>query len=256
MNDGPDSRTLVLVGDRFAPFAAHGGVTTVGAFLAAVRAGRYDGPGGPVVVRVGQGVDERDLALVHSAAGRSASGRVQVEPHPGGVLPQVREVHKRVSQNVLVADVRQVAEHVFRAALRLHNDNELLLDHQGSRHVQGMVAVEAARQLFLTVSERYYAVHRPELRYSYLLTQLSTRFESPLFPVDATVEAVVLRADLADPQRLSFGHRIEVLQAGRVTSSTLLEAVALPEGRSDAREDRLTDRVLAGAFGAEREPVR
>ncbi|WP_431682741.1 AfsA-related hotdog domain-containing protein [Kitasatospora sp. KL5] len=255
MNDGSELRTLVLVGDRFARFAAHDRVTTVGAFLAAARAGGYDGPAGPVLLRLGQGVDEHDLARVRAAADRLAPGRVLVEPRPAGALPPVREVHKRVPQNVVVADVEQVAEDVFRAALRLHNDNELLLDHQGSRHVQGMIAVEAARQLFLTVSERFYAVHRPELRYSYLLTLLATRFESPLFPVDATVEAVVLRADLTDPQKLEFGYRIDVVQAGRRTSSTSLEAVALPEGHSDAREDRLTGRVLAEVLGAERDPV-
>jgi A-factor biosynthesis hotdog domain len=252
MNGGSAARAVFLVGDRFSRFAAHEQIVTVGSFLTAARSGDYDDLSTPLVLRVGQGVDDEDLAQVAAAAERIGRARVILIPHEAGPLPPARHVHKKTPQNVLISEIERVGDDTFHAALRIHNDNELLLDHQSSLHVQGMVAIEAARQMFLAVCERFYSSRWPDRRYTYLLNLVATRFEAPLFPLGATVELITGRAELANPEKLDYSFQIDVLQAGRRTSSTALEAVALPQERVTAREKRLTGRMLPEILSPDR----
>jgi hypothetical protein len=250
MNDQAPARTLFLVGDRFAGFATHEQIVTVDSLVDDMRRGRYHDLPEPLTVQVGQGVDEDDVARVAAAVeGISLGSRVAIADERGSrPLPSWRHVHKRRPQNVLIAGVQKVCDDTFQAALRIHNDNELLLDHQSGLHVQGMVLVEAARQMFLTVSECFYSSRWPDRRYSYLLNSIATRFETPLFPIGATVGLTAERADLTNPAKLDFRVRIEVWQAGRCASSTVVEAVAVQDGRLKALETRLAERALAEAL--------
>src|SRR3989442_1347285 len=158
------TRTVLLVGDRFAGFAVQDHVLTVAQFLAELS---LIGPGERIRVQAGQGVTTDEWESVHAETVRlGLGGQVEFRLTPPTLAGQA-EVHKRLSQNALIADLREARDGLFTAALRLHNDNELLIDHQTGQHVQGMVAIEAARQMFLAVSERFYASRHSGRSYYY-----------------------------------------------------------------------------------------
>jgi hypothetical protein len=239
-----DRRTILLVGDRFAGFAVHDDVFTVTQFRDALLLGAvaWDVP---VTVRAGQGVAAADWASVcDQAALLGLEDAMEFAYLPVAPSPQ-REVHKKVPVNTLIADLRQEGEGRFVAALRLHNDNELLLDHQTGQHVQGMVAVEAARQMFLAVSERFYASRHPDRSYYYVIESMNTDFENFLFPLDATVEFVTGSAHTDDPSRLSFTAEISVHQAGRRAARTSVAYTAFEPGLIGAKETRRAQHAVA-----------
>ncbi|MEU5387601.1 AfsA-related hotdog domain-containing protein [Kitasatospora cineracea] len=232
-------RTVLLVGDRFAGFAVHEGVFTVSQFreqlplLGAVRAG-----GEHTLVRAGQGVTAPEWAALRDTAARHGLQESLEFHFPHPALSPRQEVHKHQSQNTLIADLRQEQAGRFVADLRLHADNELLLDHQTGQHVQGMVAVEAARQMFLAVSERYYANRYPDRSYYYVIDSMNTAFENFLFPLDATVEFLTLRAETDNPERLSFAADISVHQAGRRAALTTVTYTAFEPALIESKETK------------------
>ncbi|MFI9269872.1 AfsA-related hotdog domain-containing protein [Kitasatospora sp. NPDC052896] len=231
-------RTVLLVGDRFAGFAVHEGVRTVSDFISELLLGGYADLPERTVVRAAQGVTLAEWAAVREEAARlGLDGRLEFQFAVPDLSPQ-GEVHKRLTENTLIADLRQEGSARFLATLRVHNDNELLLDHQTGQHVQGMVAVEAARQMFLAVSERFYASSHPERSYYYVIDTMNTSFENFLFPLDATVEFTTTRAELADPSRLSFSAEISVHQAGRRASLTHVEYTAFESALIEPKEHK------------------
>jgi hypothetical protein len=247
MNDDAQARIVFLVGNRFAGFAVDDQVITVDSFVHAVDIGRFDDLPDPLVVRVGQGVDHADLAFVQAAVARNAlCNRLVIQVDGHAPLAPRQHVHKHRPQNVLISGIHQVCDHKFQAELRIHNDNELLLDHQTGLHVQGMVVVEAARQMFLTVTECFYASRWPDRRYGYMLNSMSTRFENMLFPVEATIHYTVEDADLSRPGRLGFRVLTEVWQSSRRASTTEMECVALESGRLESFEARSAGQALSG----------
>jgi hypothetical protein len=208
-------RKLCIVGDRFSGLARHDGVSTLSGFTRTLASGALDDLDDHLLLVGGQGLGRYEWDHLAEAVGRRGlADRVSLS---AGAEQLVRrgEAHKHREDNILVHGLTRLSDQHFHADLRVHNDNELLLDHQTGQHVQGMVAVEASRQMFLAVTERYFASSWPQRHYYYVLNSLSTTFENFLFPLTASLDLMIEKADVTDPGRLSFTIRVEVHQAGR-----------------------------------------
>jgi hypothetical protein len=215
--------TVCLVGDQFAQFATHQSVRTVSGFVAEVRAGCFDNLRGPLSISWGE------------------------EP---AVVSRSR-THKQREANAVLAGLRSTGDDTYRASLRLHPENEFLLDHQSGEHLQGMVVIEAFRQMFISVCEQFVAVRWPDRRYSYIWHGMDLRFQNFLFPVQADVECRVRDADLDDPGRLRMTVDLTVHQAGQKCASAGIEFTAFDKDGLVPKEHRAAgktiDAVLAGA---------
>lgn len=229
------ARTLLIVGDRFAGFATHDHVVTLSQFLLHLDLNALS-LAEAVIAVPGQGISTAEWTDLRSHADRlGLDGYVEFRDPPSQ-LASSTEAHKKAEANTLIADLDQSGEGMFTAALRLHSDNELLLDHQTGQHVQGMIAIETARQMFLAVSERFFASRHPGMSYYYVIEAMNTDFENFLFPVAATVEFRTIRASVADPRRLQFTAEISVHQSGRRTSRTWVSYSAHESAVIEAKE--------------------
>ncbi|MFC9326845.1 AfsA-related hotdog domain-containing protein [Kitasatospora sp. NPDC057015] len=250
--------TVFVVGDRFAAFAEQTGARTVSGLVAELRAGVHDAPGGgeggrpgegvALVLAEGQGVSAYDWALVRDELERRGlSGRTRIVADGRGEPAGRSETHKHREQNVLVAGLTRTGERTFRAELRIHNDQELQLDHQAS-HVQGMVVLEAARQMYLAVCERHYGPDLPGRDYAYVYDKLETTFRNFLFPLDATIECEVLAADLSDPELLTFDIAIDFRQAGLRIAAVRIAGSGFDRALMARKEVRAAQRALRYAL--------
>jgi hypothetical protein len=218
----PDAAMHVfVVGDRFRGFVHHDRVTTVSELCTAVAAGAYDELQGPLLLHRGQGISPFDREYIEATITRRG---LQPRMRFAGSEPTVasRDVtHKHRSENVLLANVRSVEERTFRADLRVHADNELLLDHQTGEHIQGMIVVEAARQMFMAAFEVGYR-HRWPLHDYVVWNSVQLAFESFLFPLPAEVVCQISEVDIEAPQSLRFEMSVELHQLRRrVASGTI-----------------------------------
>lgn len=214
---------IVIVGDRFAGYAALTGVYTATQLLDQLaQAETFP----PTTVRAGQGVSEEQWDQLIGYAHRHGYDGTLTFQHPDFQLAGRSEAHKHRADNMLIANLEDRGNGLYAAALRVHNDNELLLDHQTGMHVQGMVSVEAARQMFLAATERYIASAHPDVPYYYVINEMNTTFENFLFPTDAEIQLQVLSAQLDDPNRLTLETGISIHQAGRRSTSTYVSYTA------------------------------
>ncbi|MFE9676975.1 AfsA-related hotdog domain-containing protein [Streptomyces sp. NPDC006259] len=209
--------TLFVVGDRYAAFADQTGAVTVSRLVSEIRAGALRPPAqdpvGPLVLAEGQGVSPYDWELIVAELARQGmSDGTRILRAERGTPATRAETHKHRERNVLIAGLTRTDEHTFTASLRIDNDEELQLDHQAS-HVQGMVLLEAARQMYLAVCERHYASRWPERHYAYVFESLHTTFRNFVFPLETTIRCQVLGADLSDPELLSFDVQVDFGQA-------------------------------------------
>lgn len=226
---GRAARHVVVVADRFAQFGRLEHVLTMTELRALLSA---DPAGGEWVVHWGQGIRPEDRELLDDAGPlvRIADG----ETLPSPVTPAM--VHKQRPENVLLAGVRNVSETHCSAELRIHRDNELILDHHTGQHVQGMVIIEAMRQICIAQFETGY---RPRLEpggYAGLWKRLNLSFDAFLFPVRATVEAEIADADLSRETSLRFLTTATVRQHGQVVASAEIEYSMIKQDRIDTIE--------------------
>ncbi|NUR57738.1 MAG: hypothetical protein HOV87_03405 [Catenulispora sp.] len=229
MNPPLVTTPIVLVGSRFDSFITAGLGLSAAAFAEVVARGGYDGLPEPVQVHVGQGLDEAAVARAGEAVERRGLGdRLLLDPRDLPIPVEARVVHKHDPRNVLLADFEYCGPHTFEASLRLHNDNELLQDHQSGPHLQGMVLIEAARQMFLAICELEYLRPWSDQAFSFLLTQLDTRFNRPVFPLPLRMRLTAHRAETEDMNRMRFNVETRFVQCGQETATSTVAAAVRP----------------------------
>ncbi|MNP31136.1 A-factor biosynthesis hotdog domain protein [compost metagenome] len=107
-------------------------------------------------------------------------------------------------ENVLISIPERTDDGIYTASLLLHAQNELLLDHLTGQHVQGMVLLEACRQMLLAVTERFHLdEYEPPKRY-FVLNEMNVRYTAFAFPLPLSpprYEAAAYRS-----RRCACGH--------------------------------------------------
>ncbi|MGP4110481.1 AfsA-related hotdog domain-containing protein [Streptomyces sp. 4N509B] len=238
---------LTVVADRFAGFAQLEKVLTVSGLAARINGGFYDEGFDDVLLHEGQGVGAFERAHLQAAIDRrKLTDRMRFTDE--AMVPVGRDVvHKHSADNVVLAGLRRVRDHEFAADLRVHGDNELLLDHQTGEHVQGMVLVEAARQFFLGVFEVGYRDRWPLDSFYIVWNSVRLTFQSFLFPIPAEVRGVVREISVDRPDRqLEFELEIRILQNGKLVTSGEVGFSGFPLSKIATIERRKAERALTG----------
>ena len=232
---GRTQRHVVVVADRFAQFGRVEHVLTMTELRALLSADPAGTDGCEWVVRWGQGIEPEDRELLDGRGPivRVADGEA-LQPPP--VAPAL--VHKQRPENVLLAGLRIPSEAYCSAELRIHRDNELTLDHYTGHHVQGMVIVEAMRQICIAQFEAGYHRRLRHGGYAGVWKRLNLSFEGFLFPVRATVESEITHADLSRDDSVKFRATTSVRQNGDVAASAEIEYSMIKQTRIDALERR------------------
>jgi hypothetical protein len=237
-------RMLHVVGDQFAAFAdqlsawpGENDVYTVSALILAFASGTLD-HGGQIRLVPGQGVSLSDLDRLLAAATRSRlAGRVELADRPDPVT--AREVHKRSADNVLVAGLSRVSPEEYRARLQVSPRNEFVIDHTTGSHIQGMILIEAARQMMIAVTEYYI---RPSIAMAdcgYVMTGINSTFDTFLFPLGAELRMRFDVIDVSRPRRPTFTATVTVHQENDQPAASCQAHYFLLPAEVVARRERM-----------------
>jgi hypothetical protein len=244
---------VVVVADRFAPFADGERVLTISDLLMRVSMEPSSEPRRPWTVHVGQGIESADWRVLESACQDNAAARMAVREAPLGARLAPAVVHKLRPENVLLADVRHLTTGYSAAELRIHCDNELIIDHRTGEHVQGMVIVEAMRQICIAQFETDYRRDLPAFEYAGVWKRINLSFQDFLFALPATVAADVTFADLSRPTNLKFRVRTSICQNGSEVASAEIEYSMIKQERfanlEHAKATRASQTYLATFAG-------
>lgn len=241
LEDQTRPATAVVVGDRFHGFTIKKNVATVSQLLASLQTRSLDRI--PHRVVVGQGVTDSDRQAVETEYTRQGLDAPEFLIETGTALATRAEAHKHRDRNVLIADLERTNDYSCQASLNVHNDNELLLDHQTGLHVQGMACVEAARQMFLAAITRLGLIDDLDRPY-FVINSMATTFLSFLFPLPAQIEFTTAAPDRSRSGSAKFAATIRIHQAGKIASTTEVDFTVFAGDRISGIEHRKADKAL------------
>jgi hypothetical protein len=199
--------TVLVVGDRFARQLAFDRALSISDLLRRLRDG--DWPSGRRV-HVGQGLSADQLRQLSRYVDLGACLLTPAGPVP--VHADRALTHKRYAGNVMIGSPERDGEDGFTADLLIDDRCELLADHLTGQHIPAVALLEAARQMWTAVTERFYRDGTQPMRF--ILDSTSARFAQLVFPIAATLRYRLLsRAE--DPGGQRFRCRIELGQSGR-----------------------------------------
>ncbi|WP_243793867.1 AfsA-related hotdog domain-containing protein [Saccharopolyspora gloriosae] len=246
------------MGDVFGEFAAHKGILTVSQLAGQIRKGVFPGRTGAAQVTLGQGVSEFEVQFVRDTLARHGLTDVvviddQLLRHRAG-----REiVHKHRAENVLISLPRPTGPGSFESDLLVDSGNEMMSDHLTGQHMQGMLVMEAERQMFIAVAEQHYLAQTAVGNSYFVIDTFATRYRNFLFPLPAIVRCKVLSRRSPHRTRTTFSCELAVLQSGSETAETEVRFTAFDTQVSHAKETRAAERSLqnTAAFMAAKEPA-
>ncbi|WP_329214532.1 hypothetical protein OG352_04435 [Streptomyces sp. NBC_01485] len=237
--------TLFLVGDVFAEFAHHPGVLTVSQLTRRIRSGTFPEDADVVRVTPGQGVSLFDVQFVHDTlARRGLTHRVVIDDQALHARAGREIAHKHRPENVLISWPRPVRADLFEADLLVDADNEVMSDHVTGQHIQGMLAMEAGRQMFIAVAEQFYLAPEAVGDSYFVIDSFATRYRNFLFPLPAVVRCEVLAHRSPHRTRTSFHCELSVSQGGSATAEMEVRFTAFETGVSHTKETRAAGRSL------------
>ncbi|MFB9466132.1 AfsA-related hotdog domain-containing protein [Streptomyces cinereospinus] len=250
--------TLFLVGDVFAEFVRYEGVMTVSQLTRQIRKGAFAGATGATSVTLGQGVSQFDVQFVRDTLARRGLTDVVVIDDQALRDRAGREIaHKHRPENVLISLPRRTGPASFESDLLVDSGNEMMSDHLTGQHVQGMLVMEAGRQMFIAVAEQHYLQSEAVGDSYFVIDTFATRYRNFLFPLPATVRCKVLSHRSPHRTRTTFSCELAVLQGGYETAVMEVRFTAFDTQVSHAKETRAAERSLkdaAAILAAAKEP--
>lgn len=180
---------LHVVGERFTGFAQENPEVITLPELERMLQG--DAPLGNVTIIVGQGIpDERLRQLrerIESLPPRA--GVTLVEDARAQERAGARMTHKRQEHNIMISTPEPVVEgERYVSSLLLDDRCAEMSDHVTGQHLQGMVLIEAARQMILAVAERHFLPDSPGRSSYFVLNQIDSTFHAFGFPLGMEIQ--------------------------------------------------------------------
>jgi len=157
----------------------------------------------------GQGLDARQIREVTEIMPKSLQKSVPE------ILATTVQTHKRAKQNILIADVERVSDKIFSARLIVQENNELLLDHTTGFHLQGMLFLEASRQMSAAAS----ALMGSDTNVYHVIQDIHAEYKSFAFPIETSLRMELHSVTWSEEQKAVSG-KIDFNQNGKTVVTT------------------------------------
>jgi hypothetical protein len=215
---------LHVVGERFTGFASEN--PEVITLPELERMLLREGLPGDVTLIVGQGIPDERLRQLQATIERLPARKgVTLVMDPRALeRAEARLVHKHLEHNVMISAPEQVEGERYVSRLVLDDRCAEMSDHVTGQHLQGMVLMEAARQMLLAVTERYF-LRDPGTRY-FVLNQLDATYHAFAFPLGMDVEYHGVSRKEGKGGSLTCEGRICFIQGGEVLTEVKVRFAA------------------------------
>lgn len=239
-------KKVFIVGNKFQEFCRNDGVITIGDFGEMARHSTFDRlPLGSHLI-AGQGVREAELQAIcdqarHALVARGIDIRLTLRRN---VRASRLQTHKHRIRNSIISHPIRLGEDCFEASLLLDERSELMSDHQTGQHIQGMILIEAARQLFLAVTEEYFIGQSVHDRYYFVINSVNVKYTGFVFPLDATLRYEIVSKDINNIARMRFDTVVSVLQGGSCATEIAFRFTAFHASKIEAKEQQQAQALL------------
>jgi len=246
-------QTLYLVGDRIKSQIPHPRLLSMSELEVLIENGRAGGTLSSVLrLRIGQG----------AAADRLREMKQRIDSYGLGNwirMPGEHELerasgaytHKRQPRNIMISEPQQGADAEYVATLLADDSCAEMSDHLSGKHIQGMVLIEAARQMVLAVGEKFFisAAHRGQR--SFVTHHIEAQFHDFVLPLEVEMKCRIDSVRRGADSNFKARAAITFHQAGALSASMRFVFSVLDKGFLQSQETRLLERQIPESEGSQ-----
>ena len=126
-----------------------------------------------------------------------------------------RITHKKCNQNIMISDPIIINNKNYSSFLLLDDSCAEMSDHVTGQHIQGMVLLEAARQMINAVSDKYLLNSNDQK--GFILNKLSSDFKEYVYPLEVELNLVINKIRSDRKNNIQADAKITFYQQGKNT---------------------------------------
>ncbi|MDF2690768.1 MAG: hypothetical protein K0S29_623 [Gammaproteobacteria bacterium] len=235
-----------IVGDKFAGFAnSNQEVITISNFE---RSLDYPliGNHSEISFLIGQGVNIESLQkLLQKIEQKNLQEVIKIKnSHLLYLKESAKQVHKAKLKNIMITAPLKTSEACYESLLILDDECAEMDDHVTGQHIQGMVLVEAARQMMLAVTEHYYLNQEEQNKYYFVLNKIMTEFQQFAFPLDIKIKCRQIDFSKKNASSLSACLNFEFIQNEKLITTVNIDFSAYLGSKLANHEARLARNAI------------
>jgi hypothetical protein len=251
-------KTLILVGDIFSNFSDRKElVITIEDFRNMITKPLTDN----YRIIIGQGISQDDIEQLNDEVNKSnnkktiffAQNELLAFQHD---KKHQKSVHKHKASNVLVSPPAIVGNNFFHSSIHIQSQCAELSDHTTGQHIQGMIIIEAARQLLLAACENYLLKEESKGKCYFVITNINTNYINFIFPLSAEIYLEVSNLNKTKKGVVLSGNSISTFFQNEIKASEVtINFSAYERSYIFARESSLANSAceeLIAATGSQR----
>lgn len=240
-------QTFYLVGDRIKLQLPHPrlmSITDLELMIDALERGQA--PAGALRLLIGQGAASERLVQARRRID-SAGCASWLQMPPEGELEQASAVytHKRHPHNIIISDPQQSTQSSYTALLLADERCADMSDHLSGQHVQGMVLIEASRQMVLAVGEKFLISPEHRGQRGFVTHRLDAQFHDFVLPLEVKMTCQIDNLRRGACSNFRADVTIGFQQAGTVSAEVKVTLSVLDKRFLEDHESRLIRRQLA-----------
>lgn len=231
------SSKIYIVGERFSSFMHNNdGVYEVGGFIDDMEFGRVDEN---LTYVLGQGISDYEYKKLVVLKERNSNIQLELGPKRESQC----YVHKQKAQNVMLTKPEKIDDSLFKAFLALDDECAEMSDHVTGQHIQGMVIIEAARQMMLSVTERYLLEADKQLVSWFILNNIEIEYFNFLFPFEVQIHFDVTKLKKSSSKAV-YRAKISFYQRDQVAAVIIIKYSVYNKGSIARKESEKVRSML------------
>lgn len=181
-------KIIYVIGNKFSDFAKLENVFIYSEIVKKIK--NHDADTKNVFFVIGQGINQEERLNLERLTKKYETGFIlnaYQKAAPNSLT------HKRKSENIIISDpLILIQNKLYRSYMLIDDNCAEMSDHTTGLHVQGMLIMEAARQMMLAVAEKFILNLNEKGNFYCVLTNISSNFLKFAFPIDLEIEHEIL----------------------------------------------------------------
>jgi hypothetical protein len=175
-----------VVGDEFENFAKNQNVFTFSNFITQLYTNKNKKFIDYLVL--GQGLSESETKILCIVAKKE---NITILNDADLNIASTNLTHKCKVENILISEPVKTQEQIYTSKLFINDACAEMSDHKTGQHIQGMVLIEAARQMMLSVAEKYILTYDDQGKSYCALLKVNSFFNQFAFPIETEIKHII-----------------------------------------------------------------
>lgn len=211
-------KLIYIVGDKFNNFGMFDNVYSFSEFIDELFKNKSKKDFDKILLGQGLSIQEKKiLSIISCKNGLHCLEDIQLD------IAKSITTHKHNSANIMIAEPTKHQEYTYLSKLYIDDSCAEMSDHTTGYHIQGMVLMEAARQMMLSVAENFILAEEERGNSYCALLRVSSQYFQFGFPIETKIIHTIDEIINTKPGRYKAKTHTDFIQNGQIITTVEID---------------------------------